>query len=44
MPICNHHQIDYFLLINNVPDFEKMSNPFQNNYNNLFLHSALFLN
>ena len=44
MPICKHQQIDYFLLINNVPDFEKMSFPFLNNNNNLFLHSTLFLN
>ena len=72
MPICKHQQIDYFLLINNVPtsfpgslilslpgggkmrdpgnevdnvpDFEKMSVPFLNNNNNLFLHSTLFLN
>ena len=29
---------------NNVPDFEKMSIPFLNNNNNLFLHSTLFLN
>ena len=28
---------------NNVPDFEKMSIPFLNNNNNLFLHSTLFL-
>ena len=44
MPIFKHQQIDYFLLINNVPDFEKMSIPFLNNNNNLFLHSTLFLN
>ena len=43
MPICKQ-QIDYFLLINNVPDFEKMSIPFLNNNNNLFFHSTLFLN
>ena len=24
MRICKHQQIDYFLLMNNVPDFEKM--------------------
>ena len=34
-PICKDQQIDYFLLINNVPDFE-MSIPF---LNNLFLNS-----
>ena len=44
MPICKHQQIDYFLFINNVPDFKKMSIPFLNNNNNLFLHSTLFLN
>ena len=43
LPICKHQQIDYSLLINNVPDFEKMSIPFLNNNNNLFLHSTLFL-
>ena len=44
MPICKHQQIDYFLLINNVPDLKKMSIPFLNNNNSLFLHSTLFLN
>ena len=44
MPIRKHQQIDYFLLINNVPDFEKMSIPLLNNNNNLFLHSTFFLN
>ena len=39
MPICKDQQIDYFLLINNVPDFEKMSIPFlSNNNNNLILN------
>ena len=45
MPICKDQQIDYFLLINNVPDFEKISFPFlSNNNNNLFLdiNSLLF--
>ena len=38
MPICIDQQNDYFLLINNVPDFEEMSIPFlSNNNNNLFL-------
>ena len=35
-PICKDQQIDYFLLINNVPDFEKVSISF---LNNLFLNS-----
>ena len=35
-PICKDQQIDYFLLINNVRDFEKMSIPF---LNNLFLNT-----
>ena len=35
VPICKDQQIDYFLLINNVNDFEKMSVAFLNN-NNLF--------
>ena len=36
MPICKDQQIDYFLLINDVPDFEKMSTPcLSNNNNNL---------
>ena len=35
-PIWKDQQIDYFLLIYNVPDFEKMSNPF---LKNLFLNS-----
>ena len=40
MPICKDQRIDYFLLINNVPDFKKMSVPFlSNNNNNLFLNS-----
>ena len=40
MPICNDQHIDYFLLVNNVPDFEKMSISFlSNNNNNLFLNS-----
>ena len=40
MPICKDQPIDYFLLINNVPEFEKMSIPFlSNNNNNLFLNS-----
>ena len=42
MPICKDQQIDYLLLINNVPDFEKVSIPFlsnNNNNNNLFLNS-----
>ena len=39
MPICKHQQIDFFLLINNVSDFEKMSIPFLKN-NNLFLNST----
>ena len=40
MPICKDQQIDYFLLINSVSDFEKMSIPFpSNNNNNLFLNS-----
>ena len=40
MPICKHQQIGYFLLINNVSDFEKMSIPFLKNNNNLFLNST----
>ena len=41
MSICKHQQIDYFRLIKNVPEFEKMSIPFlNNNNNNLFLHST----
>ena len=28
MPICKDQQIDHFLLINNVPDFEKCQFPF----------------
>ena len=44
-PICKHQQIDYFMLINSVPDFEKMSIPFlNNNKNNLLLHCTLLLN
>ena len=44
-PVCKHQQIDYFLLINNVPDFEKRPFPFvNNNNNNLFLRCTLFLN
>ena len=35
MPICKDQQIAYFLLINNVPYFEKMSVPFLSNNNNL---------
>ena len=44
MPICNDQPIDYFLLVNNVPDFEKMPIPFlSNNNNNLFLNgNSLF--
>ena len=37
MPICKDQQIAYFLLINNVPYFEKMSIPFLSNY--FFLNS-----
>ena len=36
MPICKDQQIAYFLLINNVSYFEKMSVPFLRNNNNLF--------
>ena len=39
MPIWKDQQIDYFLLINNDPDFEKMSVPLNNNNNNLFINS-----
>ena len=33
---CKDQQITYFLLIKNVPYFEKMSSPFLSNNNNLF--------
>ena len=39
MPIWKDQQIDYFLLINNDPDFEKMSIPLNNNNNILFINS-----
>ena len=42
MPICKDQQIDYFLLINNVPDFEKMPTAFLNN-NNLLLNINILI-